>query len=134
MDITSALQEAVELGWMPWPDQELYHQDPDLAQALAAVLADFGMFISEATRDFAEGRVTDNELGRIEAEAKKAVIAIEALLDVLWRMERTARHARKPGHNSKTGEGAPGAPGALDEREEPISLLQPRHKRFTRAA
>lgn len=118
-----ALQSmAAELGYVMLPAPELAHQQGDSVQALAAVVGNFGSFIAEAARDLADGRVTDNERGRIEAEAAQAIAAIDALLRLVQRLNV----AGKPGEAAPE---AQAAPAQMHEREDPISLLQPRQRR-----
>lgn len=118
---------AAELGYVILPSPELAHQEGDSAQALAAVVGRFGTFITEVAQDLADGRVTDNERGRIEAEAAQAIAAIDALLRLVQRLNV----AGKPVEAGQTGEGAQ---GTLDKRPQSMTLVQGRNKRWARVA
>lgn len=68
--------------------------DGEFAQRLAGTVKEFGEFIAEISSDLADGRVTDNELKRIERELSDMQAATAALYALAARLNRDA----KPSH------------------------------------
>ncbi|MEY2686585.1 MAG: hypothetical protein RL375_783 [Pseudomonadota bacterium] len=73
------------------PDGEM---DGEFAQRLAGSVKEFGEFIAEISSDLSDGRVTDNELKRIERELAEMQSATAALYALAARLNRDA----KPSH------------------------------------
>lgn len=68
--------------------------DDQFAQRLARAVHEFGEFIAEISQDLADGRVTDNELKRIERELADLTREAGALYALAARVNRDA----KPSH------------------------------------
>ncbi len=71
---------ASRLGQMVMPVPAASGVDGDLAHKLADTCKHFGEMISEISGDLADGRVTANELRRIECEAGQLIGAVHVLL------------------------------------------------------
>ncbi len=71
---------ASRLGQMMTPMPHATAVDGDLARKLAETCKEFGEFVSEISGDLADGRVTPNELQRIEREAGELIGAVHKLL------------------------------------------------------
>lgn len=72
------------------PDAQL---GPDFVHALSTTVREFGEFISEASTNLADGRVSDNELRRIERELADMMAAAQALYGLAARINRDAKPA-----------------------------------------
>jgi len=69
------------LGYVHIPVPQLGEGEADESvQALARCVHEFGQFAAEAAQDLMDGRVSDNELARIEREGAEALAAIHALM------------------------------------------------------
>lgn len=71
---------ASRLGQMVMPIPTAAGVDGDLAHKLADTCKEFGELISEISGDLADGKVTPNELARIEREAGQLIGAVHMLL------------------------------------------------------
>lgn len=71
---------ASRLGQMMTPMPSATAVDGDLARKLAETCREFGEFVSEISGDLADGKVTPNELQRIETEAGQLIGAVHKLL------------------------------------------------------
>ena len=67
-------------------------EDDDCMQRLAASAKEFGEFMAEVSTTLADGKVSDNELARIEREAGEMFATVRATLEVL----RQRNQAGKP--------------------------------------
>jgi hypothetical protein len=65
--------------------------DGEFVQRLAGSCKEFGEFIAEISSDLVDGRVTDNELKRIEAELADMIAAAQALYAVAARINQSAK-------------------------------------------
>lgn len=71
---------ASRLGQMVTPIPAAAGVDGDLARKLADTCKEFGEFVTEISGDLADGRVTPNEMQRIEREAGELIGAVHMLL------------------------------------------------------
>lgn len=80
-DLGALQAQAQALGQvlMPLPASGAAGGD-DLARKLAASCKEFGDFVSEISADLSDGKVTPNELARIEREAGELIGAVHVLL------------------------------------------------------
>ena len=91
----SALQAmAGRLRYMMLPMVPEGEVDGEFARRLAGSVKEFGEFVAEISTDLADGRVTDNELKRIEREMSDMISAAQSLYGLAARMNRDA----KPSH------------------------------------
>lgn len=67
--------------------------DGQFAQRLAGTVKEFSEFITEISQDLADGRVTDNELKRIERELADLTREASALYALAARVNRDAKPA-----------------------------------------
>lgn len=79
-DLGPLIAQAQRLGQMIMPIPRASVGDGDLANKLALACQEFGDFVSEISGDLADGRVTDNELRRIEREAGELIAVVHALI------------------------------------------------------
>lgn len=90
----SALQAlAARLRYVLLPMPPAGCLDAEFAQRLAASVREFGEFIGEISADIADGRVSDNELRRIERELADMMAASQALYALAARLNRDAKPA-----------------------------------------
>lgn len=71
---------AGRLGQMVMPIPAATGVDGDLARKLAEACKEFGEFVTEISGDLADGRVTPNEMQRIEREAGELIGKVHMLL------------------------------------------------------
>jgi hypothetical protein len=81
---------AGHLGYVLLPTPDLAADTPSTL-ALAESVREFGEFAAESARSLADGRISDNELARIEREGAQALGAIEQLLKVAARVHQAGR-------------------------------------------
>jgi hypothetical protein len=82
---------ASRLGQMVMPMPTASGVDGDLVHKLADTCKKFGEMISEISGDLADGRVTPNELARIEREAGQLIGAVHTLLSHANAMAEASR-------------------------------------------
>jgi hypothetical protein len=84
---------ATHAGQMLVPLPTLEQQAGDCClQRLASAAKEFGEFMSEVSLTLADGKVSDNELGRIEREVGEMFATVHATLEAL----RQRNQAGKP--------------------------------------
>lgn len=83
---------AGHLGYVLLPAPELSDETEGML-ALAESIREFGEFASETARGLADGRISDNELARIQREGFQALAAIEQLLKVAVRVHQFSKFA-----------------------------------------
>lgn len=71
---------AGRVGQMLMPMPASGQADGDLARKLAEACKEFGEFVTEISGDLADGRVTPNEMQRIEREAGELIGKVHMLL------------------------------------------------------
>ena len=79
-DLGPLLAMASRLGQMVMPIPAATAVEGDLARKLADTCREFGELISEISGDLADGRVTPNEMQRIEREAGELIGKVHMLL------------------------------------------------------
>lgn len=84
---------AGQLGYQLLPIVQQGEVDSEFTLRLARTVKEFGEFISEISTDLADGKVTDNELKRIERELADMVAASQALYAVAARINSAAKPA-----------------------------------------
>lgn len=77
---------------LPIPDANPAADDAVL-RAIADAVAQFGALVQEVGTDVADGKVTANELKRIDAQAASLMSALHSLRDLLGRMHAEGRAA-----------------------------------------
>lgn len=93
---------AMRLGYalLPLPRADDVAQiDGELVRQLASSVREFGEFITEISTDLADGKVSDNELRRIERELTDMMTAAQSLYAYAARLNQDA----KPGPAASTG-------------------------------
>lgn len=75
-----AMASALGYVLMPAPT---HLSDDETVVALTRAVKEFGEFIAEAGADLQDGRISDNELARIEREGAQALASIQRLLSVV---------------------------------------------------
>lgn len=89
---------ALRLGYalLPLAKYEGSQADAELVRQLATSVREFGEFISEISTDLADGKVSDNELRRIEHELADMMGAAQSLYGLAARINRDAKPAPPP--------------------------------------
>jgi len=92
---------ADRLGYVLLPMPQLADGvDAGFTTGLASAVQEFGQFIAEVSSNLADGRVTDNELRRINKEAAEMIAAAQKLVVLAERMNdqnKPASERRGPG-------------------------------------
>ena len=81
---------AGNLGYVLLPAPDLAADTP-CTLALAQSVQEFGEFAAESARGLADGRISDNELARIEREGAQELAAIQELMRVAARVHQASR-------------------------------------------
>lgn len=81
---------AGNLGYVLLPAPDLAADTP-CTLALAQSVQEFGEFAAESARGLADGRISDNELARIEREGAQALAAIQELMRVAARVHQAGK-------------------------------------------
>jgi DNA-binding transcriptional regulator YdaS (Cro superfamily) len=87
-----AMADALGFVLIPLPKHDA-HGDEAMATMMKTV-KEFGDFVSEASNDLADGRISDNELARVEREGAEALGAIQALLAFVAGMNQAGKPAQ----------------------------------------
>ncbi len=90
---------ALEAGQMLLPLPDLAAQSDESLAHVAAAAKEFSDLVATAAETLTDGRVSDNEMDRLEREASELFAAVHGLLKSL----RDRYHAGKPLHERRAG-------------------------------